>query len=173
MPKGQFNALQVEHLNTYLLEYITKLDAGIRGVELTQWKQATATKALALPEFADLDVSKHSWSKWFEVHVSDAWYTNYLHQVYNKTHPEIPSASSIIKANLLLKFSSTLSGPQLFSQDMREEIVRASKQHALDKGNNDAATYQHVLKSMWDALTSEERSERDAKAEDECGDIAV
>ncbi|KAJ6607261.1 hypothetical protein B0H10DRAFT_2307055 [Mycena sp. CBHHK59/15] len=32
MPKGQFNALQVEHLNTYLPEYITKLDAGIRGI---------------------------------------------------------------------------------------------------------------------------------------------
>ncbi|KAJ6547868.1 hypothetical protein B0H10DRAFT_2243337 [Mycena sp. CBHHK59/15] len=56
-------------------------------------------------------------------------YTNYLHQVYKKAHPETVSASDIIKANPLLKFSSVLSGRQLFARDMHDEMLAASKQH--------------------------------------------
>jgi hypothetical protein len=67
MPKNQFNAAQTEHLNIYLPDYISKLDARATTHELTRWKQATATKALASPAFANLDLVKHTRAKWFEV----------------------------------------------------------------------------------------------------------
>lgn len=100
-------------------------------------------------------------------------YTNYLHQVYYKEHPENPSTSSIIRANLLLKLSTILSPRQVFARDMREDIAVISNQRAIDEGTNEAGTFQLVLKEMWDALTDDERSEWEAKAEDECGDIAA
>ncbi|KAJ7913116.1 hypothetical protein B0H13DRAFT_2326645 [Mycena leptocephala] len=171
MPKNQFNAAQTEHLNIYLPDYISKLDACATTHELTRWKQATATKALASPAFANLDLVKHTRAKWFEMIVRK--YTNYLHQVYRKAHPEQPSASEIINANPLLKFRSVSSGRQLFARDMHEEVVAASKQHVIDKGTNDAGAYQMVLKRMWDALSADEKSDWDAKAEDECGDVKM
>lgn len=67
MPKSPFEPAQLEHLNTYLPAHIAKLDAGASTRELTQWKQAAATKVLASSAFANLDLSKHSRTKWFEV----------------------------------------------------------------------------------------------------------
>ncbi|KAJ6550938.1 hypothetical protein B0H10DRAFT_2446999 [Mycena sp. CBHHK59/15] len=171
MPKCQFSPAQVQHLDSYLPEYITRLDARAPTKELTLWKQATATKIFASPEFSDLDLAKHPRAKWFEKIVRK--YTNYLHQVYKKAHPETVSASDIIKANLLLKFSSVLSGCQLFARDMHDEIVAASKQHVIDKGTNEAGTYQTVLKTMWDGLDADKKIEWDARAEEECGDVEV
>ncbi|KAJ6548046.1 hypothetical protein B0H10DRAFT_2195526 [Mycena sp. CBHHK59/15] len=171
MPKCQFSPAQVQHLDSYLPEYIARLDARAPTKELTLWKQATATKILASPEFSDLDLAKHPRAKWFEMIVRK--YTNYLHQVYKKAHPETVSASDIIKANPLLKFSSVLSGRQLFARDMHDEIVAASKQHVIDKGTNEAGTYQTVLKTMWDGLDADKKIEWDARAEEECGDVAV
>lgn len=189
MAKGHFSADQTEHLNTYLPKYIEKLDACASTLELTRWKQATATKALASPQFADLDFDKFNRTKWFEVRILTPVrpsldqlsptqmivrkYTNYLHQVYRKTHPETVSPSAMTKANPLLKFSSVLSGRQMFARDMHDDVVAASKQRVVDKGTNDAATYQIVLKEMWDALSIDERAEWDTKAEDECGDVEL
>ncbi|KAJ6532200.1 hypothetical protein B0H10DRAFT_2247703 [Mycena sp. CBHHK59/15] len=153
----------------YLPEYIARLDARAPTKELTLWKQATVTKILASPEFSDLDLAKHPRAKWFEMIVRK--YTNYLHQVYKKAHPETVSASDIIKANPLLKFSSVLSGRQLFARDMHDEIVAASKQHVIDKGTNEAGTYQTVLKTMSDGLDADKKIEWDARAEEECSDL--
>ncbi|KAJ7664645.1 hypothetical protein DFH06DRAFT_1324184 [Mycena polygramma] len=52
--------------------------------------------------------------------------------------------------------------------------MAASKQHAIDKGGDVAAsgTYQTALKTLWDELDSETKLEWDAKAEEECGDVA-
>ncbi|KAJ7442116.1 hypothetical protein B0H11DRAFT_1932617 [Mycena galericulata] len=171
MAKGQFSKLQTEHINSYLPEFIKKLDADVSGLELTRWKQATATKVLASPAFGDLDYSKNSRAKWHEMIVRK--YTNYLHQTYRKTHPETPSPSEVIKANPLLKFSSVLSGRQLLARDMHEDIMDSSRKHVTDKGTNEAAAYQTIVKQMWDALTAEEKSEWETKAEDECGDVKL
>jgi hypothetical protein len=70
MHKGKFNTAQEAQLNTYLPEFVQKLDAGVRGLELTQWKQSTATKALASPLFADLDFSIMPRTNWFKVFFS-------------------------------------------------------------------------------------------------------
>ncbi|KAJ7243461.1 hypothetical protein C8J57DRAFT_1525569 [Mycena rebaudengoi] len=171
MPKGQFNDAQEKILVGYFPEYIQKLDAGLRGLELTKWKQAVASKVLELPEFLDLDCAKNPRPKWFAIIVRK--YTNYYHQVYKKDHPEEPSALTIAKENPLLKFSSILSGRQMFARDTHDTILAASRQHIADSGTNQAATYQLVLKGMWDALSTEQKAEWDAKAEDECGDVTL
>ncbi|KAJ7082801.1 hypothetical protein C8R44DRAFT_904781 [Mycena epipterygia] len=172
MAKGQFTAEQKAHLDTYLPEYIEKLDAGVRGADLSRWKQSTATKALASPAFSNLNVSKYTRTQWFAMIVRK--YTNYLHQVYLKEHPESASApSGLIKANLLLKAITILTGRQLFARNMHGAILAASKQRVLDKGTNEVGIYQVVLKEMWDSLSSEEKSDWDEKAEDEWGDITA
>ncbi|KAJ6542130.1 hypothetical protein B0H10DRAFT_2203445 [Mycena sp. CBHHK59/15] len=171
MGKGQFTAAQVEHLNSYLPDYIAKLDAGVRGIELTRWKQDTANTPLASAEFEELDLSKNSRSKWFKMIVRK--YTNYLHHIYKKAHPEILSTSEIIKANPLLKFSSTLSGRQLFVREMHPAILAAAKQQVADMGTTEAGAYQTTLKKMWDALSKDDKLDWEEKAEEELGDVAL
>ncbi|KAJ7131973.1 hypothetical protein C8R46DRAFT_1048492 [Mycena filopes] len=171
MGKGQFNSAQNQWLSAQLPAYIKELDAGGRGAQLTKWKQATARRALDAPEFSDLDFSQFDRTKWFLMIVRK--YTNYQNQVYDKEHPAVPSASAIIKANPLLKFSSRLTGRQLFARDLHSDIVTGSKQRAADEGTNEAAAYQIVLKTMWDELDDEQRADWEAKAEDECGDVAL
>ncbi|KAJ7240742.1 hypothetical protein C8J57DRAFT_1245181 [Mycena rebaudengoi] len=127
MPKGQFNDAQEKILVGYFPEYIQKLDAGLRGLELTKWKQAVASKVLELPEFLDLDCAKNPRPKWFAIIVRK--YTNYYHQVYKKDHPEEPSALTIAKENPLLKFSSILSGRQMFARDTHDTILAASRHY--------------------------------------------
>ncbi|KAJ6587613.1 hypothetical protein DFH09DRAFT_1274490, partial [Mycena vulgaris] len=170
MAKGKFSSAQNAHLNTYIPEYVSKLDAGVQGILLTRWKQATATKALESEAFRDLDVSEISRNVWSTMIVRK--FTNYFHQVYKKSHSEsLPSTA--VKGNPLLKFTSVLSGRQMFARDMHGSIIDVSRQRASDTGENEAAAYQHALKGMWDALSSDEKSEWDAKAEDECGDIEI
>ncbi|KAJ7653879.1 hypothetical protein DFH06DRAFT_1329974 [Mycena polygramma] len=170
--KGKFNEAQKHYIDSYLPEYIEKLDAGVRGIQLTRWKQAVAGKALAAPEFVDLDTSTIPRTKYFAEIVRK--FTNYFHQVYKKSHPEEePSASALIKANPLLKFTSILNGRQVFARDMRDDILSASQQRVADTGANEAATYQVVLKEMWDDLNAEEQSDWDVKAEDEAGDVSI
>ncbi|KAJ7739121.1 hypothetical protein B0H16DRAFT_1463993 [Mycena metata] len=171
MAKGQFSKAQNAWLAEQLPEYIKQLDAGVRGGGLTKWKQSIATKALDSPEFADLDFTAHPRTKWFGMIVRK--YTNYLHQIYLKEHPETPSASANIKANPLLKFSSAPSGRQLFARELHSEIIEASKARIANQGTNEAAAYQIELKSMWDALDTDEKVDWEAKAEDECSDVAA
>ncbi|KAJ7303094.1 hypothetical protein DFH08DRAFT_825945 [Mycena albidolilacea] len=171
MRKGKFNTAQKAQLNTYLPEFIQKLDAGVRGLELTQWKQSTATKALASPPFADLDISIMPRTDWFKTIVRK--FTNYFNNVYKRSHEEEPSASVLIKSNPLLRFTSILSGRQLFARESHNDIHKRSAQRITDTGVNEAVAYQVVLKEMWDGLSTEEKSDWDSQAEDETGDIEL
>lgn len=100
-------------------------------------------------------------------------FTNYLHQVYLKSHPNESSPSAIMKNNPLLKFSTILTGRQMFARDAHDTVMAAVRQRVRDTGANEVAMYQTVLKEMWDSFSSEQKSEWDAKADDEPGDIAV
>ncbi|KAJ6617783.1 hypothetical protein B0H10DRAFT_2218332 [Mycena sp. CBHHK59/15] len=100
-------------------------------------------------------------------------YTNYLHHIYKKAHPEILSASEIIKVNPLLKFSSTLSGRQLFAREIRPAILAAAKQQVADTGTTEAGAYRTTLKKMWDALNKDNKLDWEEKAEEELGDVAL
>ncbi|KAJ7120640.1 hypothetical protein C8R46DRAFT_1123984 [Mycena filopes] len=171
MRKGKLTAEHQTHLATYIPEYISKLDEGVRGQALTRWKQSTATKALASPAFADLDVSEIPRTVWFQTIVRK--FTNYFHQIYKKDHPDEPSASTLVKSNPLLKFVSILTGRQLFANENHAEILSRSQQRVADTGINEAAAYQLVLKEAWASLSPEERSGWDAKAEDDCADVGV
>ncbi|KAJ7309355.1 hypothetical protein DFH08DRAFT_1050053 [Mycena albidolilacea] len=171
MRKGKFNTAQEAQLNTYLPEFIQKLDAGVRGLELTQWKHSTATKALASPPFADLDISIMPRTDWFKTIVRK--FTNYFNNVYKRSHEEEPSASVLIKSNPLLRFTSILSGRQLFARESHNDIHKRSAQRITDTGVNEAVAYQVFLKEMWDGLSTEEKSDWDSQAEDETGDIEL
>lgn len=100
-------------------------------------------------------------------------YTNYYHQVYKREHREGSSTSAIIKGNPLLKFSSILTGRQIFARDTHDSILSASRQHVADSGTNEAGSYQSALKEAWDNLSPEQKSEWNDKAEDECGDVGL
>ncbi|KAJ6560602.1 hypothetical protein DFH09DRAFT_1364763 [Mycena vulgaris] len=129
---------------------------GVQGLLFTRWKQATATEALESEAFRDLDVSEISRNMIFRK------FTNYFHQVYKKSHSEsLPSTA--VKGNPFLEFTSVLSGHQKFARDMHGSIIDVSRQRASDTGENEAAAYQHVLKGMWDAISSDEKSEWDAR----------
>ncbi|KAJ7912846.1 hypothetical protein B0H13DRAFT_1874430 [Mycena leptocephala] len=169
MRKGKFTAEQDAHLNTYIPELLQKLGAGVRGVELTRWKQSVATKALGTSAFADLDVSTIPRTEWFKMIVRK--YTNYFNNVYRKSHPEEPPTSTLIKNNPLLKFTSILNGRQLFARDFHDEIGAIAAQRVADTGINAAAAHQIALKEMWDALSAEEKSDWDSQAEDEAADV--
>lgn len=186
MAKGKFNATQRAHLDTYIPEYIAKLDGGLRGTPLTKWKQGTATKALESPAFLDLDVSQISRNAWFKVCVFSGnttvltlaqmivrKFTNYFNQVYKKANPDESSPSASVKGNPLLKFSTVLTGRQLFARLMKDKVAAISKQHVADTGVNEAAAYQRVLKELWDACSPDEKADWEGKAEDECGDVAT
>ena len=79
---GKMTTAQKAHLNTYLDEFTAKLDAGVRGIELTRWKQSAAAKALASPSFQDLDVSGISRTEWFKAWIA-TWHWP-LHLPANK-----------------------------------------------------------------------------------------
>jgi uncharacterized protein YjiS (DUF1127 family) len=100
-------------------------------------------------------------------------FTNYFNNVYKRSHEEEPSASVLIKSNPLLRFTSTLSGHQLFARESHNDIHRLSAQRITDTGVNEAAAYQVILKEMWDGLSAEEKSDWDSQAEDETGDIEL
>ncbi|KAJ7813584.1 hypothetical protein B0H13DRAFT_1925349 [Mycena leptocephala] len=152
-----------------LQELLQKLGAGVRGVELTRWKQSVATKALGTSAFADLDVSTIPRTEWFKMIVRK--YTNYFNNVYRKSHPEEPPASALIRNNPLLKFTSILNRCQLFARDFHDEIGAIAAQRVADTGINAAAAHQIALKEMWDALSAEEKSDWDSQAEDEAADV--
>ncbi|KAK7046324.1 hypothetical protein R3P38DRAFT_2507510 [Favolaschia claudopus] len=171
MRKGQFTAAQDAHLKSYLEEMNKELAAGTRGVALTHWKQSTAARALEAPELHDLDFSTHPKATWFKLIVRR--FTNYYNNVWKKSHPEEPSAASLIKNNPLLKFATILSGRQTFARDQHDTILSLSAQRVVDTSINEAAAYQIVLKEMWDALSPEEKCEWDSQAEDEASDIQL
>jgi hypothetical protein len=82
------------------------------------------------------------------------------------------TAISSKRANPLLKFSSVLSGRELFAKTNSEFIDAATQQRVLDTGNKThAAVYQTILKEKWDSLTGEQQSTWNAKAEEQASNI--
>ncbi|KAJ6600923.1 hypothetical protein B0H10DRAFT_1958533 [Mycena sp. CBHHK59/15] len=129
---------------------------------------------LESPQFQNLD-TKFPRKTWFEMIVRK--FTKYRNQVYLKS-PHVQSASSSLsnakKNNPLLKFSSMVTGRQLFSQENHDEISSAAKQRALDTGNNNPGLlYQNILKERWDGLSGAEQSDWNDRADAEAGDVKL
>jgi hypothetical protein len=100
-------------------------------------------------------------------------FTNYRTQVYLKNKPDVggtPQPPS--PTGPLFKFSSLLTGRQLFAQENSEAINLAAAQRLIATGhNNPGAIYQNVLKEMWDALSNDDKLHWDEMAEAGSGDI--
>ena len=100
-------------------------------------------------------------------------FTNYRNQVYLKSAEGSPSTLSIKKGNPLLKFASVPTGRQLFAQESHDSITSAAKKRALSTGEkNSAALYQQILKDRWDALSVEDQSAWNDRAETDAADVA-
>ncbi|KAF7372610.1 hypothetical protein MVEN_00124000 [Mycena venus] len=171
MRQGQFTKVQRLHIESYNNAFTAVLDNGLEGKKLTEWKQKTASEILDSPQFSDLDTSEFSRKHWFEMIVRK--FTNYRTQVYLKKDrgivgtPQPPSPTGP-----LFKFSSLLTGRQLFAQKNSEEINFTAAQRLTATGhNNTAAIYQTVLKEMWDVLSADEKLHWDEMAEAGSGDI--
>ncbi|KAK6996872.1 hypothetical protein R3P38DRAFT_3626215 [Favolaschia claudopus] len=169
--KSQFNTAQEAHLNSYIEDFKKQLDAGTTGIALTRLKQGIATKALASPAFQDLDVSETCYKKWFEIVVRK--FTNYYNNVWKKSHPEAPSGTTLITNNPLLKFASILNGRQTFARVNTDTISVQAAQRVKSTGIIHAAAHQIVLKELWDALTPEEKSDWNSRAEEEATDVEL
>ncbi|KAJ7857941.1 hypothetical protein B0H14DRAFT_3637466 [Mycena olivaceomarginata] len=171
MRQGQFTRPQRLHIESYNHAFTAVLDEGLEGKKLTDWKQKTASEILNSSHFSDLDTSELSRKQWFDMIVRK--FTNYRTQVYLKKNPDIvgtPQAPSA--TGPLFKFSSLLTGRQLFARDNSENINSAAAQRLTATGHeNPAAVYQTVLKEMWDALSNDEKLHWDKMAEAESGDI--
>jgi hypothetical protein len=101
-------------------------------------------------------------------------FTNYRNQVYLKSEANQPTlpASTLKKTNPLLKYSTLMTGRELFARDNDQSISTAVKQRSLDTGNkNSAAVYQNILKEKWDSLSGEGQSVWNDMAEAEAGDV--
>ncbi|KAJ6534867.1 hypothetical protein B0H19DRAFT_1080285 [Mycena capillaripes] len=172
MPKGKFTTHQNAHIESFMPDFVKELDRGLEGVPLTHWKQAKASHILESDLFTDLDMSEISRKGWFDMIVRK--FTNYRNQVYRKSpgHETFSTAISSKRANPLLKFSSVLSGRELFAKTNSEFIDAATQQRVLDTGNKThAAVYQTILKEEWDSLTGEQQSTWNTKAEEQASNI--
>ncbi|KAJ7922160.1 hypothetical protein B0H13DRAFT_2317763 [Mycena leptocephala] len=101
-------------------------------------------------------------------------FTNYRNQVYVKSDAKQASlpVSTLKKSNPLLKFSSLMTGRELFAHENNQSIDSAVKQRSLDTGNkNSAAVYQTILKEKWDSLSGEDQAVWNSMAEAEAGDV--
>lgn len=166
-----------------------EMDRGVEGIQLTRWKQTLASNILDTPLFSTLDLNEYPRKTWFEVYCQFTTvcltrtntilqmivrkFTNYRNQVYLKSSDRVSTtALSTKKANPLLKFSSVISGRQLFAQENSESLTAASKQRVDDTDHKSlAAVYQIILKERWDSLTGEEQASWNDRAELEAGNI--
>ncbi|KAK6966395.1 hypothetical protein R3P38DRAFT_3516953 [Favolaschia claudopus] len=137
MPKGrksQFNTAQEAHLNSYIEDFKTQLDAGTTGIALTRLKQGIATKALASPAFQDLDVRKPvTRNRGSEIH-----------QLLQQCLEEGASRGAVwyptlVTNNPLLKFASILNGRQTFAREKAGTISIQAAQRVQSTGINDAS----------------------------------
>ncbi|KAK7005505.1 hypothetical protein R3P38DRAFT_2556888 [Favolaschia claudopus] len=171
MPKSPFTRSQDDLIESFYPEFVKKMDEGSSGGELTKWKQGKASDILESDIFKDLDCTKFSRKNWFEMIVRK--FTNYRNQVYLKNNPATASSAiSSMKKNPIMKFSSVLSGRQLFAQKNKTSFTADTEQRMKDTNNqNFGAVYQAILCHKWDSLTDEERKEWNDRAEAEAGDI--
>ncbi|KAJ7022798.1 hypothetical protein C8F04DRAFT_1194151 [Mycena alexandri] len=173
MVKGQFSAEQHAHIESFYPDFVKEMDKGVSGMDLTCWKQTKASNILDSPLFLTLDFTKFPRKTWFEMIVRK--FTNYRNQIYLKSESASTATTSVAqvkKANPLLRFSSLMTGRELFAVDNYESILHAAKQRASDTNSkNLAAAYQTVLKEQWDALSGEDQAHWNELAEAQGGDI--
>lgn len=103
-------------------------------------------------------------------------FTNYRNQVYLKSEGSQPSSTTPVaqlkKSNPLLKFSSLMTGRELFAFDNYECLLGAARQRALDTNNKSpAGVYQTILKEHWDALSEEDQANWNRLADAQGGDV--
>ncbi|KAK6969207.1 hypothetical protein R3P38DRAFT_3146975 [Favolaschia claudopus] len=171
MPKSPFTRAQDDLIESFFPGFVKKLDEGVTGSQLTTWKQGTASDLLDHDAFKDLDTTKYNRKTWFEMIVRK--FTNYRNQVYLKNKPVTEkTALSAKKANPMMKFSSIVSGRQLYARENTKSLNAAVVQRMQDTNNKSpAAVYQTVLKSKWDSLSDDEKEGWNARAEAEAGNI--
>ncbi|KAJ7939443.1 hypothetical protein B0H13DRAFT_1850736 [Mycena leptocephala] len=149
-------------------DFVKELDKGLDGRELTRWKQWKALIIMESPLFRNLD-SKFNRKAWFE-------------KIHKLSEPDLvkslaaePSSltfSNAKKRNLLLKFSSMVTGRQLFTQENHDALSSAAQQRVHDTGStNPGSVFQNVLREQWDALSGAEQSAWNERAEAESGDV--
>ncbi|KAJ7606762.1 hypothetical protein DFH06DRAFT_1149846 [Mycena polygramma] len=174
MAKGQFTKEQNKHIESFFATFAKGMDKGVAGAPLTHWKQTQASNILDSPLFSTLDLEKFPRKTWFKASMIVRKFTNYRNQIYLKSDATQPSlsVSALKKSNALLKFSSLMTGRELFARD-NQSIASAVTQRPLDTGNkNSAAVYQTVLKEKWDALSGADQAVWNSMAEAEAGDVA-
>ncbi|KAK6997016.1 hypothetical protein R3P38DRAFT_3069318 [Favolaschia claudopus] len=171
MPKSPFTRAQDDLIESFFPVFVKKLDEGITGSQLTTWKQGTASDLLDHEAFKDLDTTKYNRKTWFEMIVRK--FTNYRNQVYLKNKPATEkTALSAKKANPMMKFSSIVSGRQLYARENSKSLNAAVVQRMQDTNNKSpAAVYQTLLKTKWDSLTDDDKEGWNARAEAEAGNI--
>ncbi|KAJ6582632.1 hypothetical protein DFH09DRAFT_1309580 [Mycena vulgaris] len=171
MRRGEFTESQRLYIETYLEAFTTLLDTGVGARKQTEWKQATALSILDSPQFSDLDTTKNPRTKWFKMIVRK--FTNYRTQVYLKHNPVSAAMSGPPGSGPLFRFSSVLTGRQLFAKENSAIINTAAKQRVATLGHGSVAGfYQSVLKERWDALDDEDKLEWQERAEEGAGDMA-
>ncbi|KAJ7501382.1 hypothetical protein B0H11DRAFT_1908249 [Mycena galericulata] len=179
MVKGQFTKEQNNHIESFFSAFAKEMDKGVTGVPLTRWKQTHASNIMDSPLFSTLDLERFPRKTClYEPLLSQMIvrkFTNYRNQVYLKsdaTQLSLP-VSNLKKSNPLLKFSSLMTGRELFARDNNESIAAAVTRRSLDTGNkNSAAVYQTILKEKWDSLSGENQVHWSSMAEAEAGDVA-
>ncbi|KAJ7208675.1 hypothetical protein GGX14DRAFT_395828 [Mycena pura] len=173
MVKGQFTKLQSAHIESFFPDFVRQMENGVAGAKLTRWKQTQASNILDSPLFLTLDLEKFPRKNWFEMIVRK--FTNYRNQIYLKSEGSQQSSTPVAqlkKSNPLLKFSSLMTGRELFAFDNYERLLGAAKQHALDTNSKSpAGAYQTVLKEHWDALSVGDQAHWNQLAEVQGGDV--
>jgi hypothetical protein len=98
----------------------------------------------------------------------------YRNQVYLKSEGNQPTlpASTLKKTNPLLKYSTLITGRELFACDNHQSISAPVQQHSLDTGDKNSATVcQTILNEKWELLSGEGQSVWNDMSEAEAGDV--
>ncbi|KAJ6471172.1 hypothetical protein DFH09DRAFT_1373387 [Mycena vulgaris] len=171
MRTGQFSDPHRLYIESYLKDFVEVLDKGVTGRKLTQWKHSTASTILDSDQLSDLDTTMFTRKQWFEMIVRK--FTNYRTQVYLKQNPHsTTSEPDRSESAPLFRFSSVLTGRQLFAKENSEAIKLAATQHLTSTGHGSlAASYQMVLKERWDELSDNDHLHWEEMAEAGTGDI--
>ncbi|KAJ6596395.1 hypothetical protein DFH09DRAFT_1407599 [Mycena vulgaris] len=170
MCQGQFSKPHQQYIESFLDKFTSVLDEGLSGRKLTEWKQKTAGEILDSDQLSDLDTTEIPRATWFKMIVRK--FTNYRTQVYLKSNPNAGITSPSSHSGPLFKFSSVLTGRQLFAKDNSATINSTAAQRLASMGhNNPAAVYQTVLKELWDSLSDDDKCHWEEMADTGTGDI--
>ncbi|KAJ7052071.1 hypothetical protein C8F01DRAFT_1338436 [Mycena amicta] len=177
MPKSQFTRAQDEVIASFIPELELKLQRRISTRELTKWKQQTASRAMDNPAFASLDLTSRNRKAWFLVSIHNTKYIQMIVRKFtnhvNRRWSQSKEAKAQAKTNPFLDFAPKLTGRALFAEENDEDIkVAVAESRARTGQTCSAGLYQTELKSRWDALAPEEKSEFNTRAEEDMMDVS-